>query len=683
MKKQLLRLIFAFSLLGLANISNAAVLLSEDFTPGSMPAGWSQDSAGVAPFWPWTFNNPGARVFSGSGFDTHFVIFDSDHDGSGNSQNAYLNLPSVGASSATNVYLMMDQHFRAYTNGYHQIEVSIDGGTNWVHLLTDSNTTIGSTVAPWITTHTAYDITSIAAGQSDVRVRFHYSGTFAWWWAIDNVSIETTLPAPPANDDCANAIPLTIGSTCSPTSFSMGTATNSGGAGCSSAVSDDDVWFSFVANASTCIVKLTSASFSHTIEVFDGCGGSSIQCISPGTASIYSLISGLTSGNTYYLAVYTTAAGISDVAPISICLTSAPPQPANDDCANATSLSVNASCVTTAGTLAGATNSGVTPCAGTSDDDVWYSFVANDTIISVTVNGHGQNNPVVQLFDACGGTSLKCVNTLTGNTETGLFRTLTIGNTYYFRVYSLAATLIDTSDFTVCLVNVVIPVNDDCANALEIVPVANEDACDLSTLARTDLSTASTPVPTCSSSNYYDDVWYYFVATSSTMTISAFNVSPGVITAGGIGYILYDGSCGGAQMFCLNPATNARTAFTGLTIGNAYYFRTFTASSLTEGNWNLCLFDGLFTGVHETATKSNNLHVYPVPTTGKLEVSLSDKSAKSIVRVFDMIGNLMQEEIVQNAAKTTLDLSSLSNGIYFVKVENEKGTNTQKIILSK
>ena len=39
-----------------------------------------------------------------------------------------------------------------------------------------------------------------AAGQSDVQVRFHFTGHFGWWWALDNVFIgnRTCAPRPAA-----------------------------------------------------------------------------------------------------------------------------------------------------------------------------------------------------------------------------------------------------------------------------------------------------------------------------------------------------------------------------------------------------------------------------------------------------------------------------------------------------
>src|SRR5690606_28170821 len=64
--------------------------------------------------------------------------------------------------------------------------------------------------------------------------------------------------------------------------------------------------------------------------------------------------------------------------------------PANDECAGAYSLMVNADLLcgsVTAGTLENATGSAenTTACAGTENDDVWFSFVATSSVHQVSI----------------------------------------------------------------------------------------------------------------------------------------------------------------------------------------------------------------------------------------------------------------------------------------------------------
>ncbi|RAR47546.1 choice-of-anchor L domain-containing protein [Flavobacterium lacus] len=123
----------------------------------------------------------------------------------------------------------------------------------------------------------------------------------------------------------------------------------------------------------------------------------------------------------------------------NISLTSIVP-PINDNCSNAIALTVNedATCASsTPGTTIGATLS-QTGCTGVADDDVWYSFVATSTSHTVTVTPGTLNDAVLQVFSGtCGGlTSLICRDANFSSAEIARVNYLTVGNTYYVRVYS-------------------------------------------------------------------------------------------------------------------------------------------------------------------------------------------------------------------------------------------------------
>ncbi|WP_296146131.1 GEVED domain-containing protein [uncultured Flavobacterium sp.] len=129
--------------------------------------------------------------------------------------------------------------------------------------------------------------------------------------------------------------------------------------------------------------------------------------------------------------------------------------PSNDNCLGATTLTVNPATTCTAttnGTSVGAT-AGATACAGSADDDVWYSFVATQASHIITVT---PTTMVDVVFQGYSGTcaslvSMGCVNATTGNAaETGTFTGLTNGATYYVRIHS-AGSGENQGTFTVCL----------------------------------------------------------------------------------------------------------------------------------------------------------------------------------------------------------------------------------------
>lgn len=119
--------------------------------------------------------------------------------------------------------------------------------------------------------------------------------------------------------------------------------------------------------------------------------------------------------------------------------------PANDDCANAITIGVNATCVPTQGTTQGATQS--LPPATCSDftasaaNDVWYAFTATAASTTVQVDGDGDAttgmDPILEVFSgSCGNlVSLGCIDATTrGGAETLVVAT-TPGTVYRYRVY--------------------------------------------------------------------------------------------------------------------------------------------------------------------------------------------------------------------------------------------------------
>ena len=126
--------------------------------------------------------------------------------------------------------------------------------------------------------------------------------------------------------------------------------------------------------------------------------------------------------------------------------------PANDECAGAQALTVGTTCTYTAGDVTGATES-VAGCAGSAEDDVWFSFVATSSEATVDVLGSSIFDAVVEVFQAtCSGPSLDCVDeTLDGELETVELTGLTIGVAYYVRVYDWYGSVAPTTGFDICV----------------------------------------------------------------------------------------------------------------------------------------------------------------------------------------------------------------------------------------
>jgi len=118
------------------------------------------------------------------------------------------------------------------------------------------------------------------------------------------------------------------------------------------------------------------------------------------------------------------------------------PPPSNDNCASATTLSSGTSCSFTSGSVLGATASGPAKpsCDGAASPnmfDVWYKFTAVSTSQTVTVvPATAVGDPVVAVYSSCGGSQIGCSDSGGGGvTETLPLSGLTVGSTYYVRVY--------------------------------------------------------------------------------------------------------------------------------------------------------------------------------------------------------------------------------------------------------
>jgi hypothetical protein len=143
--------------------------------------------------------------------------------------------------------------------------------------------------------------------------------------------------------------------------------------------------------------------------------------------------------------------------------------PANDSCATATTLTSSSSCNFTSGTVLNATASGIgkASCDGYSGTpnlfDVWYRFTAVSTSQTVTVApATAGGDPVVSVYGSCGGTSLGCSDSGgTGGTETVNLNSLSVGSTYYVRVYDYGAAEPAGSDanFQICVTGTAAPAN--------------------------------------------------------------------------------------------------------------------------------------------------------------------------------------------------------------------------------
>lgn len=309
-----------------------------------------------------------------------------------------------------------------------------------------------------------------------------------------DICITNTATAP-INDECVNAISLTVNNTCIPQTFTTDGASQSQ-PGCSGNA-DDDVWFSFQAtNSVQTIIVDPLDNLDLVVQLYSGtCGNlSSLVCMDntfSGDAETINAV-GLIAGQTYFVRVYDYYSGITG--DFTICIEGTPTAaPTNDEPCDAILIPE----VTSACNYLSFTNVGATAtedaaielpnnCAGGSgaaiggfssgSADVWFQIVVPASgSINITsepnIGAGSLTDGVMALYQGnCSAmTQIACSDDYYGYPgsthdllpmidESGL----TPGDTLYLRYWGFGTA---QGTFGFC-VNTAI--NDDCANALYI-----------------------------------------------------------------------------------------------------------------------------------------------------------------------------------------------------------------------
>ena len=392
--------------------------------------------------------------------------------------------------------------------------------------------------------------------------------------------------AQPANDEPCTATTLSIGATCNYIAADNVGATSSAGITSPScgAYTNNDVWFSVVvpSNGNVNVNSLNGTISYSGMAFYTGSNCSTLtllacdQYSSNNTNSPMISSTGLVPGSTLYIRYWKYGGGTGT---FSICATSFT-TPSNNEPTNPLTVVSGTSCSPVSSSVYGATQT-LTGCVGNANDDVWFSFVATATEQLITVNPSATFDAVVQLFSGTPGslTSIKCddISFPYGASGTGYYSGLTIGQTYYYRVYQYSSYFPNTtnSSFTTCVNNnSTPPVNDNCSGAT----LLTVNSTCIPTVATLFGATPSPSVASCGTITNIYDLWYKFVATSSYQNITAT-----LSNNSGLRLQVFSGfSCNNLTSIFCGSLTSTTTFATidELVPGETYYYRIFPNSNL-------------------------------------------------------------------------------------------------------
>jgi hypothetical protein len=391
------------------------------------------------------------------------------------------------------------------------------------------------------------------------------------------------------NDECDNSTIIQAGQVCSPV---LGTLANSNASlpvtACAG-TNTDDVWYQIIASdtAFTIDVTPTGASLDAVLEFFysttgDCSGLVSIGCIdntANGVAESIDVI-GLVPGITIWVRVYDYFSGVVADPEFTVCAYWNPDQIFdNDDCLGAVAITPSTTCNPIPFSVANATGS--LPAASCSpgglvEADVWFSFVAQSTAARINVAAVNGSDPVIQYFSGtCGNLiSRGCSDFFIEGFDENLTATgLVIGQTYFVRVYDYRGLASPANDFTICITNLTIPANDNCAGAIQLPTLPAGQA----TYTYFNSALATQSQAGCAG-NANDDVWFSFVAGQ--------NPAGTTVNVGGdldfsTVFQVFSGSCGNlVPVQCVNNVTTGNydvesQLFTNLVAGQTYYVRVY------------------------------------------------------------------------------------------------------------
>lgn len=356
--------------------------------------------------------------------------------------------------------------------------------------------------------------------------------------------------------------------------------------------------------------------------------------------------------------------------------------PANDECAAAEALTVNAdlNCGTvTSGTIGGATASAQTDdVTGTPNTDVWYSFVATADrheikLLNVANQGGGTSTSTdmgMGLYDGTGGCmGLTLVTDSDPNTmdATGL----TAGTTYLVRVYGWGNN-IAINNFDICVGTFPPPpANDLCANAIALTPggVFGTNPVVATNASATD--SGETPAPGCASYSG-GDLWFSVVVPADgILTLETNSFTGSSVTD--MGAAVYSGTCGSLTLVeCddddSDDGNHSKVDINDPALANqTVYFRVWEYGNNVFGQFQVSAYAASLSvesaevrGFTHYVDNVNNAFV------------INAQNTVERVALYNLAGQVISTS-EPGEASTSIGLGAIKTGVYFARVTLQNG----------
>lgn len=124
------------------------------------------------------------------------------------------------------------------------------------------------------------------------------------------------------------------------------------------------------------------------------------------------------------------------------------------------------------------------------------------------------------------------------------------------------------------------------------------------------------------------------------------------------------------------PSANQQTLTVDHT-GN--YACIISLGSCSDDTTNCTLVN--FTGLNNQSILE--FKVYPNPSTGQFTIDINNNNQSYSIQILDITGQVIYTKGQIATSKTQIDLNSIAEGVYFVKVKTENGKTVKKILIQK
>jgi SprB repeat/Secretion system C-terminal sorting domain len=548
-----------FIWLGLCSILPAqTIVLSEDFDDCTIGSGWSTTILKGLVDWQFGYNENNNAWASNSMNGTCFAFFDDEEIGSNALPSVVrLNTPVFNGADYAEYTLNFDVVFRKQKNLEHFAVFVYDGST--YSLVQEYYDAIAG---EQFNNYENISLDLSAFRSENMQVIFHYDdgGDEGWWVGLDNISVVGTGIL---NDRCTNAFDISLGQNCLESNNT--TAIFTGAIPSCHDQPNGSLWYRFISPVNGILHIETRAEFNDLISVYEGnCNNmTEIACHNRDEHGFVgeNQYLNISSATTYMIRVSGVESdfGLTE-GDFCISLTQVsdfPITPANDDCNNAISLTVNAvDC--TEGNNYNANFNGPEPSLNLKTrSDVWYSFVA--TALSLEITTAADFADVISVYTGnCGNLSEVTVNEFGQHL---LLENLVLGSTYYIQIGGFFATLEGNLCVRVGIPPIGVALNDLCLTATL---VNLNEAC---VSGENVFAGFDGPSPSCEIFPVAN-VWYNFVAPATgSVQINTGSTFPHVVS-------VYSGTCLNLEeVICVeNPLyCNGYFNMTGLNPGQIYY----------------------------------------------------------------------------------------------------------------